>query len=143
MATAAAKTGSGGSSGTARRTTDPARDHKESDFWFERSQAYAAAGEFARRVLDGIDDDGSSGSALREAAMRLVAVVASAVSTSRDQLVAKLQEAYDRVNAVAGLLVLHCDQVQMSSDKRAAYRENLSAVAGLLFGLRRSITQER
>jgi len=144
MATATAKSGSaGGSSGGARRNADSAKESKQSDFWFERSQAYSAATELARRVLDGIDDDGSSGSALREGALSLVGTVAAAVSTSRDQLPARLQEAYDETNGVAGLFVLHADQAQLSADKRAAFRENLSAVGGLLFGLRRSITQER
>ncbi|MBM4113629.1 MAG: hypothetical protein FJ253_09730 [Phycisphaerae bacterium] len=94
-------------------------------------------------MLEGIDDDGASGSELRQATLALVGVVASAVSTARDQLVARLHEAYDRANAVAGLFVLHADVVDMSADKRRGFRENLSAIAGLLFGLRRSITQER
>lgn len=114
-----------------------------SDFWFERSQAYSAATELARRVLEGIDDDGGSGSEFRQAALQLVAVVAGAVSTARDQLVVRLQEAYDRANATAGLFVLHADVAQMSADQQRGYRENLSAIAGLLFGLRRSITQDR
>ncbi len=141
MATAAAKSGAA-STGSAASRKD-AGGSGTSDFWFERSQAYAAASELARRVLEGIDDDGGSGSEFRQASLGLVGTVASAVSTARDQLVGRLQEAYDRANAVAGLFVLHADVAQMSADQRRTYRENLSAISGLLFGLRRSITQER
>lgn len=142
MATTTAKAASTpATTGTARKNTESGT--ASTDFWFERSQAYAATTELARRVLEGIDDDGASGSELRQSALHLVGTVASAVSTARDQLVVRLHEAYDRANAVAGLFVLHADVVDMGADKRRGYRENLSAIAGLLFGLRRSITQER
>lgn len=112
-----------------------------SDFWFERSQAYAAATEFARGVLQGVEDDGAGGSILRESAIKLVGEVASAVATSRDRLPDRLQGAYDRAHDVAGIFVLHSETAAMPQEQRTQLRESLAAVSGLLFGLRRSITQ--
>lgn len=129
---------------TKERSPSPSPPQGSStDFWFERSQSYSAVTEFTRRVLTVVEDDGGTGSALREAAIDLTTVVAAAVSTARDQLPVRLQEAVDRSHGVAGLLVLHMDLSEMPAETRAACRENLSAVAGLLFGLRRSITQDR
>jgi len=126
-----------------RPAAGTAQQGTNTDFWFERSQSYSAATEFTRRILECVEDDGASGSALREAALGLLSVVAASVSTARDQLPARLQEAYDKTHGVGGLLVFHMDLAAMPAETRALCRENLSAVAGLLFGLRRSITQDR
>ncbi len=137
--------GSGSAAGTAVTAREPRpRERREGpvEFWFEKSQAFAAAMELGRRVLHEVPAESPTGAALRQASVRLVGAVASAVSTAREQLPARLMAAQDEANAVAGLFTLHAEESSMDAAARQPYRESLSAVGGLLYGLRRSITQE-
>ena len=111
------------------------------DFWFERSQAYAAAGDFAREVLASVPEDRASGTMLRHSAIALAGTVASAVSTVRERLPEATLSAHDYAQSVAGLLILHADLSTMTPGQQAKLREPISAVARLLFGLRRAIIQ--